>query len=289
MIAISLNSYAQNFDWEWQNPTPTGADHNDAIILSPTKFMLFGNGSAVTVSTDAGTTWSISYIDSLARDIYDVIFPDQNIGYAVGTGGLIMKTTDGGTSWVEQNSGVTVTLWDVDFINTNVGYAVGNSGNILKTTDGGSNWTLSTNGTTAIYKVHYVNDTLIFLGSASSTTGRLLRSTNAGSTWENITANITGLDGTVRGIHFFDADTGWISNSTGKIYKTTDGGATGAIIYNIGSTTATIYEVKFIDAEIGYALTTAGRVLKTTNGGANWELTQTSSTENLYGLGILGV
>ncbi|MCL4278481.1 MAG: hypothetical protein KJZ60_02170, partial [Ignavibacteriaceae bacterium] len=67
MIAISLNSYAQNFDWEWQNPTPTGADHNDAIILSPTKFMLFGNGSAVTVSTDAGTTWSISYIDSLAR------------------------------------------------------------------------------------------------------------------------------------------------------------------------------------------------------------------------------
>ena len=289
MIAISLNSYAQNFDWEWQNPTPTGADHNDAIILSPTKFMLFGNGSAVTVSTDAGTTWSISYIDSLARDIYDVIFSDQNIGYAVGTGGLIMKTTDGGTSWVEQNSGVTVTLWDVDFINTNVGYAVGNSGNILKTTDGGSNWTLSTNGTTAIYKVHYVNDTLIFLGSASSTTGRLLRSTNAGSTWENITANITGLDGTVRGIHFLDADTGWISNSTGKIYKTTDGGATGAIIYNIGSTTATIYEVKFIDAEIGYALTTAGRVLKTTNGGANWELTQTSSTENLYGLGILGV
>lgn len=95
--------------------------------------------------------------------------------------------------------------------------------------------------------------------------------------------------GIVRGIHFFDADTGWISNSIGKIYKTTDGGATGAIIYNIGSTTATIYEVKFIDAEIGYALTTAGRVLKTTNGGANWELTQTSSTENLYGLGILGV
>jgi photosystem II stability/assembly factor-like uncharacterized protein len=80
----------------------------------------------------------------------------------------------------------------------------------------------------------------------------------------------------VRGIHFFDADTGWISNSTGKIYKTTNGGATGGIIYDIGSSTATIYEVKFIDASLGYALTTVGRVLKTTNGGTNWDLIQTA-------------
>ena len=288
LIALSLTAYAQDFSWEWQNPLPTGADHNDAVILSPNKFMLFGNGSAVTVSTDAGTTWSISYIDPQARDIYDVIFPDQNTGYVVGTFGLIMKTTDGGTSWIEQTSGVTLTLWDVDFINTNVGYAVGNSGNILKTTDGGNNWSLSTYGTTAIYKVHYVNDTLIFLGSTSATTGRLIRSTNSGSTWEDITVNITGLDGAVRGIHFFDADTGWISNSTGKIFKTTNGGATGGIIYDIGSST-TIYEVKFIDASLGYALTTVGRVLKTTNGGTSWDLIQTDANENLFGLGILGV
>ncbi len=104
-IALSLTTFAQDFGWEWQNPSPTGADHNDAVILSPNKFMLFGNGSAVTISTDAGTTWSISYIDPQARDIYDVIFPDQNTGYAVGTFGLIMKTTDGGTNWIEQTSG----------------------------------------------------------------------------------------------------------------------------------------------------------------------------------------
>ncbi|NWG29216.1 MAG: hypothetical protein HXY48_11875, partial [Ignavibacteriaceae bacterium] len=286
---LSYIAFAQNFDWQWQNPLPTGADHNDAVILSTNKFMLFGNGSAVSVSTDAGNTWSISYIDSQARDIYDVIFPDQNTGYVVGTFGLIMKTTDGGTNWIEQTSGVSITLWDVDFINTEVGFAVGNSGNILKTTDGGNNWSLSTYGTTAIYKVHYVNDTLIFLGSTSATTGRLIRSTNGGSTWENITANITGLDGAVRGIHFFNADTGWISNSTGKIFKTTNGGASGGIIYDIGSTTTTIYEVKFIDANLGYALTSAGRVLKTINGGINWDLIQTTATENLYGLGILGV
>lgn len=289
ILIIQFTMSAQNFDWQWQNPLPTGADHNDAVILSPNKFMLFGNGSAVSVSTDAGTTWSISYIDPDARDIYDVIFPDQNTGYVVGTGGLIMKTTDGGVTWIPQTSGVTITLWDVDFINADTGYAVGASGNILKTTDGGNIWAVSAYGTTTIYKVHFVNDSLIFLGSASATTGRLLRSTNAGLTWDNITANINGLDGTVRGIHFYDENTGWISNSTGKIFKTTDGGNSGGIIYDIGSTTTTIYEIKFIDADIGYAPTTAGRVLKTTNGGVNWDLIQTNAVENLYGLGILGV
>jgi photosystem II stability/assembly factor-like uncharacterized protein len=288
-LLIQIPLVAQNFDWEWQNPLPTGADHNDAIILSPNKFLLFGNGSAVSMSTDAGISWSISYIDPQARDIYDAIFADLNIGYVVGTGGLIMKTTDGGTSWFSQTSGTTVTLWDVDFINADTGYAVGASGTILKTTDGGNIWTSSTYGTTIIYKVHFVNNSLIFLGSSSATTGRLLRSTNDGLTWDDITANITGLDGTVRGIHFFDANTGWISNSTGKIYKTTDGGASGGIIYNIGSTTASIYEIKFLNANDGYAISTVGRVLKTPDGGTNWNLIQTAATENLFGLGILGV
>ena len=288
-LFLQIILYSQSFNWEWQNPLPTGADNNDAVVLASDKFLLFGNGSAVSLSTDAGLTWSISYIDSNAHDIYDVIFPDQNIGYVVGTGGLIMKTTNGGDNWMYQNSGVTITLWDVDFINVDTGYAVGASGNILKTTDGGNIWSVSTYGTTTIYKVHFVNDTLIFLGSASSTTGRLLRSTDGGATWDNISANITSLDGTVRGIHFLDENTGWISNSTGKIFKTIDGGASGGIIYDIGSTTATIYEVKFLNANDGYAMSTAGRVLKTTNGGTSWELTQTNATENLFGLGIQGV
>ncbi len=286
---VQLSIAAQVFNWEWQNPLPTGADQNDAIILSSNKFMLFGNGSAVTVSADAGNTWTISYIDSLARDINAAVFTDQNTGYIVGNSGLIMKTTDGGNSWAYQTSGIEAYFMDVDFINANVGYIVGNAGNILKTTNGGETWIPSLLGSTTIYKVHYVTESLIFLGSASATTGRLLRSTNGGTTWDDISANITGLDGTVRGIHFIDSNTGWISNSTGKIYKTTDGGTTGAINYNIGSTTAAIYEVKFIDADNGYAVTTAGRVIKTTNGGTNWGLTQTSATGNLFSLGILGI
>ena len=286
---LTSGLYPQVFDWEWQNPLPTGADHNDAAVLSLSKSILVGNGSAVTLSTDSGLSWSVSYPDQQARDIYSITFIDQNIGYIAGTGGLIMKSTDGGTNWIEQNSGVTTTLWDVEFVNSDTGFVAGASGTILYTNNGGINWTQSNLGTTTIYKVHFINESIGFLGSASATTGRLLKTTNGGTSWENITANITGLDGTVRGIHFSDLNTGWISNSTGKIYKTTDGGSSGSIVYDIGSTTANIYEVKFIDAVTGFAISSAGRILKTTDGGTNWGLTQTSATKNLFGLGILNV
>ncbi|MCX8105765.1 MAG: YCF48-related protein [Ignavibacterium album] len=288
-LSITNLSLAQVFTWEWQNPKPTGADHNDAIILSATKYMLFGNGSSVAISTDAGTNWNITYVDTGFRDIYSATFVNENIGYICGTGGLLMKTTNGGQSWFAQNSNTSVTLWDVDFINADTGFVVGASGTILYTTNGGNTWTLSNYGITTLYKVHFVNDTVGYIGTASATTGRLLKTTDGGASWQNITANITGLDGTVRGIHFVDLNTGWISNSTGKIYKTTDGGATGNIVYNIGSTTTTIYEVKFVDANNGFAITTNGRVLTTTDGGNNWNLIQTAASRNLYGLGILGV
>ena len=289
LISLSLTAFAQDFNWVWQNPKPSGADQNDAVVLSLNKFMLFGNGSAVTTSTDAGITWSVSYIDSQARNIQAARFIDQNTGYVVGSGGLIMKTTDGGDNWEQQNSGVTVTLYDVDFINADTGFAVGTGGNILKTTNGGNNWSVSAYGTTTIYKIHFVNDTLIFLGSASATTGILIRSTNGGASWNNISSGISGLNGTVRGLYFLNENTGWISNSTGKIYKTTDGGNSGGIVYDIGSTTTSVYSVKFVDADSGYAVTTLGRVLQTTNGGTNWVLTQTPASVNLFSLAILGV
>jgi photosystem II stability/assembly factor-like uncharacterized protein len=288
VIYLTVFNFAQVFDWEWQNPKPTGADHNDAIVLSLTKFILTGNGGSVLISTDAGVTWSQQNIDPLARDIYSATFKDENIGYAAGTSGLLYKTTDGGETWAAQNSGVTTTLWDVDFINPDTGFVVGAGGTVLYTTDGGTNWSASNYGTTTLYKIHFIDESIGYLGSASATTGRLIKTTDGGLTWFDITASVAGLTGTVRGIHFVDTNTGWISNSTGLIFKTTDGGTTWSQVYNIGSS-ITIYEIKFQDLNNGYAISAAGTVLKTTDGGTSWTLTQTDATKNLYGLGLLGI
>ena len=49
----------------------------------------------------------------------------------------LLKTTNGGINWYNQNTGVTDGLLCVQFLNDTVGYITGNSGTILKTTTGG--------------------------------------------------------------------------------------------------------------------------------------------------------
>src|SRR5215471_8029817 len=56
------------------------------------------------------------------------------IAVAVGSAGTILRTTDGGASWVPQLSGTTASLNGVVFVDPNTGIAVGSRGTILRTT-----------------------------------------------------------------------------------------------------------------------------------------------------------
>ena len=66
---------------------------------------------------------------------------DADTGWAVGSSGILWKTTDGGSTWSTQTSGTTRDLYGVYFLDPNTGFVIGASGTTLKTTDGGSNWT----------------------------------------------------------------------------------------------------------------------------------------------------
>ena len=73
--------------------------------------------------------------------LYAVHFTDENNGTAVGfLEGTILRTTDGGQSWVPQSIGQATGLLGVYFTDTNNGTVVGNDGVILRTTDAGQNW-----------------------------------------------------------------------------------------------------------------------------------------------------
>jgi hypothetical protein len=62
---------------------------------------------------------------------------DVNNGTVVGMYGTILRTTNGGTSWVQQNSTTGYYLYCVDFTGANIGTAVGAYETILRTTTGG--------------------------------------------------------------------------------------------------------------------------------------------------------
>lgn len=72
--------------------------------------------------------------------LYRVDFLNSSIGYICGSGGLILKTTDGGTTFSQLTSGTVQDLANLDFVDVNIGYVGGNGGTLLKTINGGQSW-----------------------------------------------------------------------------------------------------------------------------------------------------
>ncbi|MEW6034215.1 MAG: CARDB domain-containing protein [Chloroflexota bacterium] len=68
-------------------------------------------------------------------------------GWAMGIGGTIRHTSDGGATWGAQTSGTSQWLYGVVFGDSLHGWAVGDSGLILHTSDGGTAWTPQASGT----------------------------------------------------------------------------------------------------------------------------------------------
>jgi len=63
---------------------------------------------------------------------YGIDFPTESDGYVVGDNGTIMHTTDGGTIWEAEDSGVFSQLNSVVFLDESLGFVAGNNGVILK-------------------------------------------------------------------------------------------------------------------------------------------------------------
>jgi photosystem II stability/assembly factor-like uncharacterized protein len=75
-----------------------------------------------------------------SRRLNAVCFVTPDAGWAVGAGGVIIATSDGGRTWRPQTSGVGDDLRDVKFFDAREGWAVGTGGTMLHTTDGGRTW-----------------------------------------------------------------------------------------------------------------------------------------------------
>ena len=59
--------------------------------------------AAIFFSSDGGTSWSVQYEDSTSVNALNSIYiVDENIGWATGSDGMILKTTNGGVTFVEE-------------------------------------------------------------------------------------------------------------------------------------------------------------------------------------------
>lgn len=73
-----------------------------------------------------------------SENITAVSAPDERHVWIAGDYGIIFHSSDGGTTWMEQRSGVDVMLCDIQFIDNKTGWVVGGKGTLLATSDGGA-------------------------------------------------------------------------------------------------------------------------------------------------------
>jgi len=151
-----------------------------------------------------------------------VYFPDNNIGYAVGDNGRILKTTNGGTAWSICTSGVTTPLNSVFFTDINTGYAIGNNGIIIKTTNGGQSWTSQNSGTfNMLYSLFFIDSNTGYVCGGYDGRSSIIKTIDGGDHW---ISQMAGTSNDLRGIYFTDANTGYTVGTKGTILKTSNGG-----------------------------------------------------------------
>ena len=83
-------------------------------------------------------TWNKQY--PVTAQLNDIIFCNHTTGFAVGNNGTILRTTNAGTTWTQQNSGVTVNLNAIAATGTDNIWAVGDSGKVVYSTNAGVTW-----------------------------------------------------------------------------------------------------------------------------------------------------
>ena len=121
-----------------------------------------------------------------SSNLNDVHFIDNMTGWAVGAGGVILGTTDGGQTWTPQSTGNTDDYRTVFFIDANTGWAATfNPTKLYKTTNGGALWTDITPASgfsMGIQDIAFANTMTGWLVADS-----IYKTTDGGTTWKGQT------------------------------------------------------------------------------------------------------
>jgi len=202
--------------------------------------------------------------------VYDIQFISSDTGWAVGSGGLIMRTTNAGATWVNQHykTNTDATLNAVHFVNSTTGFAAGQSGVILKTTDGGTVWTKLSTG--VAYSFTDIDFTSALNGFAVSSSG-VMKTNDGGSTWTPLTGHPFSY---INSIDFVDANNGYMAgyyylsgNYPGTVLKTNDGGTTWYRQKMESDGNFYAYSIEMASNSDGFLASQSGRTHRTAKGG----------------------
>jgi photosystem II stability/assembly factor-like uncharacterized protein len=195
---------------------------------------------------------------------------------AVGERGTIIRSTDGGRSWVPMGCPTLTTLTGITFSENNTGWAVGHDAIILHSTDGGITWAKQWQGD--------LNDSFLDVLAIDATHviaigayGLFISTHNGGASWTR--THIIPADFHLNRVSRGPTGTLYIAGEHGTLLRSTDQGASWVALHT--DYQGSFYGILPLDEHALVAYGLRGRVYRSDNDGASWSMLETKRTELL--------
>jgi photosystem II stability/assembly factor-like uncharacterized protein len=227
-------------------------------------------GALVSIALVAAPAWTPQSSGVTAR-LRGVSAVSDRVAWASGSGGTIVRTSDGGASWQRLTipGSETLDFRDIDAVSADVAYALsigsGESSRIYKTVDAGRTWTLQFTNTDpkAFFDAMAFWDAERGIAFSDSIDGHLviLRTDNGGRVWTRVPAaglppaldNEGAFAASGTNVAVFGRDRVWIGTgaaAVSRVLRSSDGGRTwtAASTPLAAGPSAGIFSIAFRDA-----------------------------------------
>ncbi len=210
--------------------------YNIYFIDENVGFITGGRGT-ILKTEDGGKTWArkIARSDTPGRggrpggiraNLMGIQMISETTGFIAGSENTILKTTDGGETWVGSSERARVgetrnNLENILFVSPTTGWVIGSFGTLLHTTDAGEAWEKRDPGfDNNLFGIHFLDENT---GWICGQEGLILHTADGGATWNQ---QKTESYDDLHDIIFVDAMVGWAVGGYNSILHTTDGGKT---------------------------------------------------------------
>lgn len=175
-----------------------------------------GERGIICLSDDGARSWRQARAVPVSVTLTAVQFVDDKLGWAIGHGGVVLHTQDGGETWERQADGRSLAkaahtmqpstemqaliddgpdkpLLDLHFVDAKRGFVVGAYNLAFETRDGGASWTslmdrLDNSRGSHLYSIAMRGDAIFIAGEQ----GTLFRSTNSGASFTPLSSGYQG-------------------------------------------------------------------------------------------------
>ena len=268
------------------------------------------------IESDPPATFRLVEQESNTRSLLIGLSPvDENVVWASGTGGVVVRTTDGGTSWTAMvvPDADTLQFRDIHGVDSQTAYVLsagtGTASRIYKTTDGGSTWELQfqNEGPEGFFDCMDFWDPMTGIAFSDQVDGEfiLIRTDDGGAHWDRVP--IDNVPDATEGEGSFAAsgtcvqavgkNIGYIGTGAGsaaRLLKSVDRGINWTDFetpIHDGTSTSGISSLAWIDSSRGFAFgleltgrdSTIHNAIKTADGGESWSRMTPPQLPDVYG------